>query len=88
MADAQIENDSAPSSNQESDARFFGRAGRIAMSFLGIIVLGEVITRSLDYAINDVPIIGLDESATLYQEHPFIYKVPIPNANASKDEPP
>jgi len=86
MADAQNENVSAPSSNQESDSRFFGRAGRIAMSFLGIIVLGEVVARTLDYGINDVPIIGLDESATLYQEHPFIYKVPIPNARFERYE--
>jgi lysophospholipase L1-like esterase len=86
MTDTQTENIPPPPKPRGETDRFFGRAGRIAVSFLVIMILAEMITRTIEFVANDVPIIGLDESATLYREHPFIYKVPIPNARFERYE--
>jgi lysophospholipase L1-like esterase len=65
---------------------FYVRAGQIALTVICILVAAEGITRVADLFINDVPLIGLDEDSVLYSEHPYIYKVPQPNARFDKYE--
>jgi len=66
--------------------RFFGLTGRIVVTVLVVLLSAEVITRVIDFAVSDVPLIGLDEDNTLYREHPYLYKVPIANARFEKYE--
>ena len=61
-------------------ATFFQRFGLALFSFVAVFVFGECTVRTVDTIAVGSSFFGADKTTELYDEHPFLYRVPKPGA--------